>query len=158
MSVIDPVDRVERLRRAQPKRKREVDERVPPGQFITKKFPVLTYGPEPQVNLDTWQLRIDGAVAQQIIFSWEELTSLPTVRIETDIHCEVNGQRMSRVVMSSYSYQSASDLRVHFGVGSATAVDRIRVRWPGGVRETFPGVAANQFITLEKGQGTESNE
>lgn len=78
--------------------------------------------------------------------------------VGAEVTVEVNGRRMSRVVMSSYSYQSASDLRVHFGVGSATAVDRIRVRWPGGLSETFPGVAANQFITLEKGQGTESNE
>ncbi len=87
MSVIDPADRVERLRRAQPKRKRELDERVPPGQFITKKFPVLTYGPTPQIDLETWQLRIGGAVEQEIGFNWEEFTSLPTVRIETDIHC-----------------------------------------------------------------------
>ena len=87
MAVVDPADRVERLRRAQPKRKRELDARVPPGQFITKKFPVLTYGPTPQIDLGAWQLRIDGAVEQKITFNWEEFTSLPTVRIETDIHC-----------------------------------------------------------------------
>lgn len=87
MSVIDPADRVERLRSAQPKRKRELDERVPPGQFITKKFPVLTYGPVPQIDLGAWQLRIGGAVEQELSFTLEEFMSLPTVRLDTDIHC-----------------------------------------------------------------------
>jgi DMSO/TMAO reductase YedYZ molybdopterin-dependent catalytic subunit len=87
MSDSDPAKRVERLRRAQPRRKRELDDRLPPGQFVTEKFPVLTYGPTPQVDLGSWQLTIDGAVERELTLSWEELISLPTVRNETDIHC-----------------------------------------------------------------------
>ncbi len=66
---------------------------------------------------------------------------------------EAGALRLTRLVISSFSYQSASDLRVHFGIGAATSVDRIHVRWPGGHEETFPGVAADQFITLERGEG-----
>ncbi len=108
MTVIDPADRVERLRRAQPKRKRELDDRVPPGQFITKKFPVLTYGPTPQIDLETWQLRIGGTVEQEVAFNWEEFTSLPTVRIETDIHC-VTRWTMLDTVWEGVSFRELVD-------------------------------------------------
>ena len=87
MSDLDPAKRVEKLRRAQPRRKREFDERLPPGQFVTEKFPVLTYGPTPQIDLTTWSLRVDGEVERELVLSWEDFQALPTVRVETDIHC-----------------------------------------------------------------------
>lgn len=87
MSSLDPAKRVEKLRRAQPRRKRELDDRLPPGQFVTEKFPVLTYGPTPQIDMSNWRLTVDGAVEHELVLSWEEFTSLPKVRIETDIHC-----------------------------------------------------------------------
>jgi DMSO/TMAO reductase YedYZ molybdopterin-dependent catalytic subunit len=54
---IDPKQRVEKLKRANPKRKPNADpeNRIPPGQYLTDKFPVLTHGPTPKVNLDRWQ-------------------------------------------------------------------------------------------------------
>ena len=61
--------------------------RVPPGQFVTEKFPVLTYGPVPQVELDTWRLKVWGAVANPIDLSWSDVSALPTVTVHTDIHC-----------------------------------------------------------------------
>ena len=97
MSAIDPAERVERLRRARPKRKRELDDRLPPGQFVTEKFPVLTYGPTPQIDLETWQLRVGGAVEQELELDWEEFISLPTIRIETDIHCVTRWSKLDTV-------------------------------------------------------------
>ncbi len=87
MARSDPAQRVARLRRARPTRTRDSDDRVPPGQFLTEKFPVLTYGPIPPVDLPTWRLRLWGDVENECEFTWDEFTALPTVRVETDIHC-----------------------------------------------------------------------
>ena len=87
MSKINPLERVARLRKAKPKRKRELDDRLPEGQFVTEKFPVLTYGTVPKIDIDTWRIRITGLVEEEFELDWEEFTSLPTTRIEADIHC-----------------------------------------------------------------------
>ena len=63
------------------------EERVPPGQFVTERFPVLTYGPTYHYSsLDGWDLSIFG-LAQEKLFSWEELMALPTKTQTVDIHC-----------------------------------------------------------------------
>jgi hypothetical protein len=65
----------------------------------------------------------------------------------------VCGQKtFHRTISAGSSYLSSSDLRANFGLGAAT-VDRIEVWWPDGLRETFPGVTADQLITIERGQG-----
>ena len=51
------------------------------------------------------------------------------------------------------SYYSQNDLRVHFGFGAGTTVDRVEVRWPNGREETWTGLAAGQFHTLKEGTG-----
>jgi DMSO/TMAO reductase YedYZ molybdopterin-dependent catalytic subunit len=61
--------------------------RVPPGQYLTERFPVLTYGPNPRYDLQAWDLRIDGEVERPFALTWDELMALPQVTIETDIHC-----------------------------------------------------------------------
>jgi hypothetical protein len=60
-------------------------------------------------------------------------------------------------VRSGSSYISSSDLRLHFGLGSSAAVDRIEVRWPNGNTERFPGETANRFVTLIEGRGEVPN-
>jgi DMSO/TMAO reductase YedYZ molybdopterin-dependent catalytic subunit len=64
----------------------EEPERVPPGQHLAKGFPVLTYGPTPQVALKTWELKIWG-LAQPVTFSWSDLMALPQSRFTADFHC-----------------------------------------------------------------------
>ncbi len=61
--------------------------RLPPGQSLTQKFPVLTYGPTPPFNEATWDLRVFGEVEQEKRWNWAEFQQLPTVTITTDIHC-----------------------------------------------------------------------
>jgi hypothetical protein len=56
-------------------------------------------------------------------------------------------------VRSGSSFLSQSDLRLHFGLGLATAADLLEVTWPSGLKESFRGVRANQLITLVEGQG-----
>ena len=50
------------------------------------------------------------------------------------------------------SFYSSNDPRLHFGLGSATTVD-LEVRWPNGVKEKYPNVKADRFITVIEGKG-----
>ena len=61
--------------------------RVPPGQYLTEKFPVLTAGRNPRFDLDDWDLRVDGEVEQPLTLSWDELHALPQSEVTVDIHC-----------------------------------------------------------------------
>ena len=61
--------------------------RVPPGQYVTADFPVLSAGPTPHTSLGEWSLTIDGAVSRNASWSWDELIALPAEQIEVDIHC-----------------------------------------------------------------------
>ncbi|HEX4187527.1 MAG TPA: sulfite oxidase-like oxidoreductase [Solirubrobacteraceae bacterium] len=65
----------------------ELQARLPPGQYVESGFPVLTAGPTPDVATDTWRLRIDGMVAQQQEWTWEEFSRLPFETVPCDIHC-----------------------------------------------------------------------
>jgi len=62
-------------------------ERVPPGQYVTEKWPVLTYGPEPHVDPSEWTLRLSGLVEDELAWSWAEFQALPRVRVVADFHC-----------------------------------------------------------------------
>jgi DMSO/TMAO reductase YedYZ molybdopterin-dependent catalytic subunit len=61
--------------------------RVPPGQYVTGDFPVLSAGPTPHTPLDEWSFTIRGAVEDAVSWPWEEFVSLPSETITTDIHC-----------------------------------------------------------------------
>jgi hypothetical protein len=58
-----------------------------------------------------------------------------------------------RVVQPGYSYLVSNDPRAHFGLGAANEVDAIRVMWPDGAEEIFPGGSGNRFLVLRKGTG-----
>ena len=56
----------------------EVDpSRLPPGQYATREFPVLSAGPTPHTPLEQWSFAIGGAVGEERTWSWEELLALP---------------------------------------------------------------------------------
>ena len=87
MRIENPFRKVERLKRVKNLPTNPREERVPPGQFVTERFPVLTYGPTYHYSsLDGWDLSIFG-LAQEKLFSWEELMALPTKTQTVDIHC-----------------------------------------------------------------------
>jgi DMSO/TMAO reductase YedYZ molybdopterin-dependent catalytic subunit len=65
----------------------ELAERLPPGQYVERGFPVLTAGPTPRVESADWRLRIDGMVARPREWSWQELHELEQETIPCDIHC-----------------------------------------------------------------------
>ena len=67
--------------------------RLPPGQYLTEKWPVLHAGTVPDTDLATWDLRVFGEVESPLTLSWDELTALPTREITTDIHCVTRWSR-----------------------------------------------------------------
>jgi DMSO/TMAO reductase YedYZ molybdopterin-dependent catalytic subunit len=60
---------------------------LPPGQYLTRDFPVLQAGPTPRVDLDDWQFTISNEVGVKYTWSWQELLSLPSEQPTVDIHC-----------------------------------------------------------------------
>ena len=62
------------------------------------------------------------------------------------------GKVQSQAVLSQSSYVSANDPRLHFGLGSQTFAD-IEVRWPSGIIEKYPRLAANRLVTILEGHG-----
>jgi DMSO/TMAO reductase YedYZ molybdopterin-dependent catalytic subunit len=61
--------------------------RVPPGQYVTHDFPVLSAGPTPDIPLDQWRFTISGQVDKPLAWSWQELMALPSEEVTVDIHC-----------------------------------------------------------------------
>ncbi|MBN2984668.1 MULTISPECIES: sulfite oxidase-like oxidoreductase [Cohnella] len=61
--------------------------RLPPGQVLTERFPILHEGEVPVYDLERWDLRIFGEVAEARSFTFEEILALPKTRVVADIHC-----------------------------------------------------------------------
>jgi hypothetical protein len=73
--------------------------------------------------------------------------------IGAEITVRAGGRRWVRLINPADSYQCSSDRIAHFGLGAAERIDTISVLWPDGNREDFPGMTADQRITLRKGRG-----
>ena len=72
------------------RRRQEADapsDRVPPGQYVTPGFPVLSAGPTPRIALDQWRFAITGRVDQPREWTWDQLMALPAQDVTVDIHC-----------------------------------------------------------------------
>jgi DMSO/TMAO reductase YedYZ molybdopterin-dependent catalytic subunit len=74
-----------------------IETRLPPGQIITRKWPVLHYGAVPMVDLARWRFRVSGAVERPFELDWEELQSLPRRDTPCDIHCVTRWSRYDNV-------------------------------------------------------------
>ncbi len=67
---------------------------VPPGQFVTEKFPVLTFGPVPDIDLATWRFKIFGLVEEEVEMSWEQFTGLGETTVQAPFHCVTQWSRL----------------------------------------------------------------
>ncbi len=85
------------LRRRQEEDKVKSEGRLPPGQSLTQKFPVLTYGPNPPFDPQTWDFRVFGEVDTEMRWTWDEFLALPTKVITTDIHCVTRWSKFDTV-------------------------------------------------------------
>src|SRR5260370_18442821 len=72
----------------------DVAKRTPPGQSLTTKWPVLTYGLTPKFNPKTWTFRCFGLVEEEVSWTWEEFLALPRTEIFCDIHCVTRWSRL----------------------------------------------------------------
>ncbi|MQM27487.1 molybdopterin-dependent oxidoreductase [Glycomyces albidus] len=68
-------------------RRRAVDDRVPPGQYTTEDFPVLSAGPTPSVKTDTWTFTVANERGERRVWTWSEFAALPHETPTVDIHC-----------------------------------------------------------------------
>jgi DMSO/TMAO reductase YedYZ molybdopterin-dependent catalytic subunit len=72
-------------------------DRLPPGQHLTEKWPVLHYGNVPLINIKAWTFKIAGLVETERTLTYDELTALPHVEVVSDIHCVTTWSRYNNV-------------------------------------------------------------
>jgi DMSO/TMAO reductase YedYZ molybdopterin-dependent catalytic subunit len=82
-------------------RAREIDrtlkERIPPGQYETKDFPVLSAGPTPRMPLERWSFSIYRDIAEDLKWTWDEFRKLPRETVTVDIHCVTKWSKLDTV-------------------------------------------------------------
>ena len=67
---------------------------TPPGQFVTSKWPVMTFGDAPGVRSDEWELHVFGLVENEVRLDWDQLNKLPREVVESPFHCVTQWSRM----------------------------------------------------------------
>jgi DMSO/TMAO reductase YedYZ molybdopterin-dependent catalytic subunit len=87
----------------------EIAARIPPGQSLTDRFPVLHYGPVPRVDLEKWDFKLFGLVSEPARFTWEEFMQLPQSQVTMDIHCVTRWSKLD----TTWEGVLATDLMKH---------------------------------------------
>jgi DMSO/TMAO reductase YedYZ molybdopterin-dependent catalytic subunit len=72
-------------------------DRVPPGQYVTDDFPVLSAGPTPHTQLEEWDFKIVGEVDEPVRWTWDEFRALPSETVTRDIHCVTKWSKLDTV-------------------------------------------------------------
>jgi DMSO/TMAO reductase YedYZ molybdopterin-dependent catalytic subunit len=90
----------------------DVADRIPPGQYLTTDFPVLSAGPTPRTPLDRWSFTIEGLVREPVTWSWDEFAALPARDWVVDISCVTKWTKL--------------DMRWH-GVSVDTLLERVEL-------------------------------
>jgi len=68
-------------------RRSDDDARIPPGQYLTTDFPVLSAGPTPRISRSDWTFRVQSESGTAHEWTWDELLALPVDDVTVDIHC-----------------------------------------------------------------------
>ena len=74
----------------------EIAARVPPGQYLTEKWPVLHYGSVPRFDSQRWDFRVFGKVLNEIKLSWDEFRKLDETTVVADMHCVTTWSRLDQ--------------------------------------------------------------
>jgi DMSO/TMAO reductase YedYZ molybdopterin-dependent catalytic subunit len=120
------ISRAFRGRRRSP----ELEGRLPPGQYPTTDFPVLSAGPTPRTRLDQWDFRIDGDVDAPRRWTWAEFQALPRERPTVDIHCVTKWSKFD-TVWEGVSIDTLLD-------GIETSADYLVAHCDGGYTTNLP--------------------
>lgn len=99
------------------------ENRIPPGQSRTRKWPVLHASDVPDVTKDQWSLQIGGLVENSLKFHWDEFQELPRVKVFSDFHCVTRWSRLGNLwegvsvkeIMNRAGFQSAAKFVVITG-------------------------------------------
>ncbi len=78
-------------------RRNEGRGRIPPGQYVTEKWPVLHYGSVPRFDPRTWDFRVYGLVERPLAVSYDEFMALPRVTLRCDVHCVTSWSKLDVV-------------------------------------------------------------
>jgi len=76
-------------------KKAKAERRLPPGQSLTLKWPVLHYGSVPHFDESKWDFKISGQVAAPLKLSWKEFRALPQTEVTSDFHCVTRWSRLN---------------------------------------------------------------
>ncbi|SDT27166.1 sulfite oxidase-like oxidoreductase [Jiangella sp. DSM 45060] len=77
------------------RRRHDADVQLPPGQYLTEDFPVLSAGPTPNISLDRWEFTIASETGQEYRWTWDELLELPAEEPTVDIHCVTKWSKLA---------------------------------------------------------------
>jgi hypothetical protein len=108
---------------------------------------VLNVGEPPSLLLNTNKIANHGALFRLV----GTKSNRAAIGARVTIHS--GGMTQFDEVRGGGSYLSQNDLRLHFGLGSATKIDSVEVRWPTGKTETFKNVAPDKIYAITEGQG-----
>ncbi len=104
--------------------------RVPPGQYVTSDFPVLSAGPTPRVSPEQWTLSLRGELDQPRSWSWDEFRALPQEDITVDIHCVTKWTKLG----TAWTGVSVDTLLE----GADTAAEHVLAHCDGGYTTNLP--------------------
>jgi len=104
--------------------------RIPPGQYLTRDFPVLSAGPTPRPALDRWDFVVRGDVESPRRWTWDEFRALPSETITKDIHCVTKWSKLD-TVWEGVSVDTLLD-------GLETSADYLIAHCDGGYTTNLP--------------------
>ena len=105
-------------------------DRVPPGQYVTRDFPVLSAGPTPQIPEAEWRFEVTGQVDKPRNWTWQEFSELPREDIHVDIHCVTKWSKLD-TTWRGVSVDTLLD-------GVETAADYVMAHSYGGYTTNLP--------------------
>jgi len=103
---------------------------LPPGQYLTTDFPVLSAGPTPRVSLDDWRFTVTTEVGEQTSWTWRELTALPSETTTVDLHCVTRWSKLETTWRGVSLDTLLADVE--------SAADYVLVRAYGGYTTNLP--------------------
>ncbi|MGN2270446.1 sulfite oxidase-like oxidoreductase [Priestia megaterium] len=89
---MNKADRIKRMKT--PEIDPKYEGRVPPGQVVTERFPILHEGDLPEYNLEEWTLRVFGLVDKEVMLSYQDILNMPQTTVKCDIHCVTRWTRL----------------------------------------------------------------
>ncbi|HSF22840.1 MAG TPA: sulfite oxidase-like oxidoreductase [Blastocatellia bacterium] len=109
-------------------------ERIPPGQYATNDFPVLSAGPTPRTSLERWNFSIYGEIGEDLKWTWDEFKSLPRETVKVDIHCVTKWSKLDTV----WTGVSVDTLLERINLDAQPAVRHLIAFCDGGYTTNLP--------------------